>query len=87
MIFELGQDGWAGGDQAAGKSGAALRQAVVANADRHAMDLAPAVVDIRASGSNSLRAVAAKLNALGMKTRRGGRWQVSNVRNLLGRVG
>jgi hypothetical protein len=51
----------------------ALREAVVANADRHARDLAPVVADIRAGGAASLRAIAVEPNARGMLTRRGGR--------------
>jgi hypothetical protein len=70
----------------AGKGGAALRAAVVANADRHAEDLRAVVEDIRAQGAVSLRAIAAALNDRGMLTRRGGQWQVSNVRNLIGRI-
>ena len=57
------------------------------NADRHARDLAPVVEDIRAGGATSLRAIAAELNARGMLTRRGGRWHVSTVMNLLDRLG
>ena len=34
----------------------------------------------------SLRAIAADLNAQGIETRRGGKWHVSNVRNLLARL-
>ena len=71
----------------AGKGGAALRATVVANADRHADDLRAVVEDIRVQGAVSLRSIAAALNAHGMLTRRGGAWQVSNVRNLLVRVG
>jgi DNA invertase Pin-like site-specific DNA recombinase len=67
--------------------GKALRRTVVENADRHAQDLAPVIEDIRAQGHTSLRAIAAELNARGMLTRRGGRWQVSNVRNLICRLG
>lgn len=70
----------------AGKGGAALRAAVAANADRHAQDLAPVLEDVRASGRTSLRAIAAELNARGMRTRRGGRWHVSTVQNLLKRL-
>lgn len=51
-----------------------------------ARDLAAVVRDIRASGQLKLRAMAAELNRRGMPTRRGGRWHVSNVRNLLARV-
>jgi hypothetical protein len=43
--------------------------------------------DIRGSGRTSLRAIAVELNARGMLTRRGGRWHVSTVINLLGRLG
>ncbi len=59
----------------------------LANADRHARDLSPVVEDIRAGGATSLRAIAAELNARGMLTRRGGRWHVSTVMNLLDRLG
>ena len=44
------------------------------------------VEDIRAGGATSLRAIAAELNARGMLTRRGGRWHVSTVTNLLDRL-
>jgi hypothetical protein len=59
---------------------------VAENADRHAQDLAPVIEDIRAQGYTSLRAIAAELNARGMLTRRGGKWGVSNVKGVLGRV-
>ena len=45
------------------------------------------VEDIRAGGATSLRAIAAELNDRGMLTRRGGRWHVSTVMNLLDRLG
>ena len=71
----------------AGKAAQALRTAVVANADRHALDLAPVISDIRAGGATSLRAIAGELNDRGMLTRRGGRWHVSTVMSLLDRLG
>ena len=71
----------------AGKGGVALRRVVRANADRFAHDLAAVVQDIRAGGHVSLRAIAGELNQRGMLTRRGGQWHVSNVRNLLVRLG
>ncbi len=58
---------------------------MAANANRFATDLAEVIADIRASGATSLRGIATALNDRGMMTRRGGSWQVSNVRNLLGR--
>ena len=42
---------------------------------------------IRSGGATSLRAIAAELNRRGMLTRRGGRWHVSTVTNLLVRLG
>jgi DNA invertase Pin-like site-specific DNA recombinase len=71
----------------AGKGAVAFRAAVAANADRHARDLAPVVEVIQASGAASLRSIAAELTTRGMLTRRGGRWHVSTVRNLLDRLG
>jgi phage protein D len=44
------------------------------------------IADLRAQGHTSLRALAAELNARGMQTRRGGRWHVSTVKNLLERI-
>ena len=70
-----------------GKGTAPLRAAIAGNAERHARDLALVVEDIRAGGHTSLGAIADKLNARGMLTRRGGRWQKSTVINLLERLG
>ena len=81
---KLGNPNGAAALRRAGKGGAALRATVSANADAHAADLAAVLADIRAAGATSLRAIAAELNRRGMLTRRGGRWQVSNVRNLIG---
>lgn len=83
---KLGNPNGAAALRRAGKGGAALRATVSANADRHAQDLAGVVASIRAEGHTGLRGVAAELNARGMRTRRGGRWHVSNVRNLLRRI-
>lgn len=70
-----------------GKGGAALRATVAANAEAFAADLAPVIADIRAQGITTLRGIAGALNDRGMLTRRGGRWKVSNVKGLLGRLG
>lgn len=64
----------------------ALREAVSRNADEFAKALAPVVEVLREEGHTTLRALANALNDRGMMTRRGGRWQVSNVRNLLARL-
>lgn len=68
-----------------GKGGAALRATVSANADQFARDLEPVIADIRSAGHPSLRAIAAELTARGIKTRRGGKWNVGNVLILLRR--
>ena len=84
---KLGNPNGAAALRRAGKGGAALREAVTRNADRFAADLTSVIADIRATGAISLRAVATELNARGMLTRRGGLWQVSNVKGLLVRLG
>jgi DNA invertase Pin-like site-specific DNA recombinase len=80
---KLGNPNGAASLRRAGKGGAALRAAVSANAAAFAADLAPVLADIRAAGHTSLRAIAAELTARGIRTRRGGRWGVGNVRLLL----
>ena len=82
----LGNPNGAAALRRAGKGAAPLRAAIARNADRHAQDLATVVADIRAGGATSLRAIAGELNARGMLTRRGGRWHVSTVMNLLDRL-
>ena len=84
---KLGNPNGAAALRRAGKGGAPLRAEIARNADRHAKDLAPVVADICSGGATSLRAIAAELNARGMLTRRGGRWHVSTVMNLLDRLG
>lgn len=84
--IRLGNPNGAASLRRAGKGGTALRAAVAANAEAFARDLAPVIADIRAQGRTSLRAIAAELSARGIRTRRGGQWQVSNVRALLARV-
>ncbi|WP_206074825.1 recombinase family protein, partial [Alexandriicola marinus] len=41
---------------------------------------------MQAEGHTTLRAIAAELNSRGIRTRRGGQWRVSTVRNLLARM-
>jgi DNA invertase Pin-like site-specific DNA recombinase len=83
---KLGNPNGAAALRRAGKGGEALRQAVTRNADEFARELASVLEGIEAEGHTSLRAIAADLNHRGIRTRRGGRWQVSNVRNLLARL-
>lgn len=76
---KLGNPNGAESLRRAGKGGVALRVAVSANA----ADLVPVLADIQTSGHTSLRGIATELTARGIRTRRGGRWSVGNVNNLL----
>ncbi len=83
---KLGNPNGAAALKRAGKGGAALRATVSANADQFAHDLKAVVQDVRAHGHETLRAMACELNRRGILTRRGGKWHVSSVRNLLLRI-
>lgn len=82
----LGNPNGAAALRRCGDGGRSLRAAVARNADRFAVDLAPVIADIKAGGAVSLRAIAAKLNARGVLTRRGARWHASTVSDLLRRL-
>jgi len=83
---KLGNPNGAAALRRAGEGGVALRAAVSRNADEFAAGLAPMVNDLRAQGPPTLHQIADALNDRGIQTRRGGRWHVSNVRNLLARL-
>ena len=70
----------------AGEALARGRQALRAEADAFAVNVMPIIDALRSSGITDLRGLAAALNARGIRTARGGRWHVSNVRNIIGRV-
>lgn len=80
---QLGNPNGAAALRRAGEGGVALRRTVAMNADEFARGLAPVVAELRAGGCTTLRSLAGALNAKGVLTRRGAKWQVSNVRNLL----
>ena len=61
------------------------RQISVEAADRFAETVLPVIESIRRCGITRLRGVATALNNRGVRTARGGQWQVSNVRNILAR--
>lgn len=67
------------------KAAAIGRQSSIQEADRFAASIQPVIASIRRSGITSLRGIATALNDRGIRTARGGRWQVSNVRNVLAR--
>jgi hypothetical protein len=63
------------------------RIAQVQAADEFARSLQPMIESLRATGVTKLRDIAATLNQRGIRTVRGASWHVSNVKNLIDRVG
>ena len=61
-------------------------EAIEASADRHAANVLPIIREIQRAGATSLRAIADALNARGVPTARGGRWQAQTVSNALARL-
>ena len=59
---------------------------MVSNADAHAVALAPVITELQRQGRTSLRALPRELNARGMRTRGGGQWHISTVRNVRARM-
>jgi DNA invertase Pin-like site-specific DNA recombinase len=62
------------------------REVSIRESERFAATVLPVIESIRRSGITSLRGIAVALNNRGVRTARGGTWQVSNVRNLLARA-
>lgn len=83
---KLGNPNGAAALRRAGQGGTALQATVARNADAFAEDLRAVITGLQAEGHLTLRAMAEALNARGIQTRRGGRWHVSTVRNLLERL-
>jgi DNA invertase Pin-like site-specific DNA recombinase len=69
------------------EAAAAGRQIQAADADAFARNVLPIVDSLRQSGVTDLRGLAQALNARGIRTARGGRWHVSNVKNVIDRAG
>jgi DNA invertase Pin-like site-specific DNA recombinase len=57
-----------------------------AAADRFAANVLPVILQVKASGATSLRAVAAALTARGVPTARGGDWNAAQVANVMRRA-
>jgi DNA invertase Pin-like site-specific DNA recombinase len=70
-----------GGPKLAQARKAAVR-AIESNADSYAVNVLPIICEIERAGATSLRAIADALNARGVATARGGRWQAQTVSNV-----
>ena len=62
------------------------REILTEEADAFAANVMPLIESLRASGVSDLRGLAAALNSRGIRTARGGRWHVSNVKNVIDRT-
>jgi DNA invertase Pin-like site-specific DNA recombinase len=69
-----------------GEAAATGRQVQTKGAEQFAATVLPIITSLQKAGVQSYRGIAAALNGRGVRTARGGRWQVSNVRNLLVRA-
>ncbi len=70
----------------AAEAAAMGRRVQTEEAASFAANVLPIIESIRASGVRDLRGLAAALNGRGVRTARGGRWHVSNVKNLVDRL-
>jgi len=70
----------------AGKGNTAAVKTIQDNADFYAQRLKSVVEDIQAEGNTSYKAIADELNRQHIKTRRGGRWWPTTVKNLIERT-
>jgi DNA invertase Pin-like site-specific DNA recombinase len=68
--------------EAAAKGATATRE----QADLFATNMLPLIRQLQASGTRTVRALAAELNARGVRTARGGLWHPTTVHNLLRRA-
>jgi DNA invertase Pin-like site-specific DNA recombinase len=69
-----------------GHAAALGRQALRAEADAFAANVMPVIDALRSAGVVDLRGLASALNNRGIRTARGGRWHVSNVKNVIDRA-
>ena len=70
----------------AGEAAAAGRRVLSQDADVFAANVRPIIDSLRAAGVCDLRGLATALNDRGVRTARGGRWHVSNVKNVIDRA-
>ena len=70
----------------AAEAAARGREVQVEETASFAANVLPIIESLRASGVRDLRGLALALNNRGVRTARGGRWHVSNVKNLVDRL-
>jgi DNA invertase Pin-like site-specific DNA recombinase len=75
-----------GNPTSAGQAAAEGRYVQIRAADQFADSIRPMIASLKKAGITSLRGIASALNNRGIRTARGGEWQVSNIRNILARM-
>src|SRR5665213_4197476 len=75
-----------GNPRNAGHAAELGRRIQIVEADRFSSSILPIIEGVRRSGASSLSAIAAALNARGIRSARGGRWHVSAIRNVWARA-
>lgn len=70
----------------AGQGNAAALEAIKNAANDHAEQLRPVIEELQENGVATLAGLAEELNAMQMRTPRGGKWHPSSIRNLLARL-
>jgi DNA invertase Pin-like site-specific DNA recombinase len=85
LVARKAQGARLGNPRNAREAAALGRLVQIADADAFATNVLPIVESLRASGFRDLRGLAAALNDRGVRTARGARWHVSNVKNLIDR--
>jgi len=74
-----------GNPRNASAAAAVGRRVQGAEADQFAANVLPIIATVQATGVRDLRGIAQALNDRGVRTARGARWYVSNVKNLIDR--
>jgi DNA invertase Pin-like site-specific DNA recombinase len=75
-----------GNSRNASEAAALGREILSEEADAFAANVMPVIESLRAMGVSDLRGLAVALNSRGIRTARGGRWHVSNVKNVIDRA-
>jgi len=86
LAARKGQGTQLGNRSNAAEAAALGRKVQTAEAEAFAANVLPIIEALRASGIRDLRGLASALNSRGVRTARGGRWHVSNVKNLVDRL-
>jgi DNA invertase Pin-like site-specific DNA recombinase len=86
LVAKRAQGARLGNRSNASQAAAKGRRSMSDEADAFAQGVRPIIELLKSSGVADLRGLANALNARGVRTARGGRWHVSNVKNVIDRA-